>query len=454
VTPSSSESEVERKFLVPEVPDGLPGPSGVSIEQGYLAIDDDSEVRLRRAGDALTLTVKSGHGESREETEVEVDQATFDDLWPESEGRRVEKLRRRIDLDQGLVAELDIYSGDLDGTSVVEVEFASEAAARDFQPPAWFGRELTGDREWANQSLAVCGRPSKRDEFRLRAGEGPATGVCRVISARAAQAAAAVRQAGEAEDSATPVHEARKSLKKVRSGLRLLRSVIPDDERTKVNETCRGAASRLSGARDAEVKIATLNSVTGSNPPPDGAGDWLGELEEEAEGHRGELNPGSLAEVHDAIDGVRRTFLGRNPAAGPETVAGNAGRGYRRGRKAMKRAKESGEAEDFHDWRKRSKDLRYQLEILGPRLPEGFDRLRKEATDLADRLGDLHDLDVLAGDLESRDLEPEDKPALAELIGRARDRQVEDCLDLGAVVYEMKPGRLIDLIREALSDEA
>jgi len=173
--------------------------------------------------------------------------------------------------------------------------------------------------------------------------------------------------------------------------------VIPDDERTKVNETCRGAASRLSGARDAEVKIATLNSVTGSNPPPDGAGDWLGELEEEAEGHRGELNPGSLAEVHDAIDGVRRTFLGRDPAAGPETVAGNAGRGYRRGRKAMKRAKESGEAEDFHDWRKRSKDLRYQLEILGPRLPEEFDQLRKEATDLADRLGDLHDLDVLAG---------------------------------------------------------
>jgi len=73
---------------------------------------------------------------------------------------------------------------------------------------------------------------------------------------------------------------------------------------------------------------------------------------------------------------------------------------------------------------------------------------------LADRLGDLHDLDVLAGDLESRDLEPEDKPALAELIGRARDRQVEACLDLGAVVYEMKPGRLTDLIREALSDEA
>ena len=73
--PSSSKSEVERKFLALDVPDGLTGPSGVSIDQGYLAIDEESEVRLRRAGDRFTLTVKNGHGESRRETEVDLDQA-------------------------------------------------------------------------------------------------------------------------------------------------------------------------------------------------------------------------------------------------------------------------------------------------------------------------------------------------------------------------------------------
>ena len=87
----------------------------------------------------------------------------------------------------------------------VEVRIGKAAAV---QPPAWFGRELTSDREWANQSLAVRGLPSKRDEFRLRAG-GPGP-IRRVISAQAAQAAAAVRP-GRRPDSATPVHEARRA---------------------------------------------------------------------------------------------------------------------------------------------------------------------------------------------------------------------------------------------------
>ena len=155
----------------------------------------------------------------------------------------------------------------------------------------------------------------------------------------------------------------------------------------------------FSGARDAEVKIATLNSVTGSNPPPDGAGDWLGELEEEAEGPPRRAQPGSLAEVRDAIDGVKSAAF-----AWPGSAAGRDGcrerrSCYRRGRKAMKRANER-RGGRLHDWRNGRRTW-YQLEILGPRLPEGFDRLRTEATDRADRLGDLHDLDVLAGDLES-----------------------------------------------------
>ncbi|MCB0862709.1 MAG: CHAD domain-containing protein [Solirubrobacterales bacterium] len=445
--------EIERKFLVEDVPDGLSGPSGVPIEQSYLAIDEGSEVRLRRAGDSLTLTVKNGHGESRQETEVDVDQATFDELWPESEGRRVEKVRHRIDLEGGLVAELDVYSGGMEGTSVVEVEFDSEAAAREFRPRAWFGRELTGDRAWANQSLAVHGRPSRPDEFRLRAGEDPATGVCRVIAARSAQAAAAVRQAGEAEDSARSVHEARKSLKKVRSALRLLRGVIPDEERSTVNSACREAGGRLSGARDAEVKMSTLGQVTGENAEPDGAERWRGELEEEAGRHRGGLTSGSLSEVEDAIENVRRAFQGRQPAGDCEAVAGNAGRAYRRGRKAMKRARKSGEADDFHAWRKRAKDLRYQLEILGPRLPDEFDELRKRATELADKLGDLHDFDVLAEDLQGRDLDPEARSVLSVLIADARGGQIETCLQVGAETCEMKPGRFTNRVGEALSGQ-
>jgi CHAD domain-containing protein len=350
------------------------------------------------------------------------------------------------------VAELDTYSGALDGISVVEVEFESETQADGFRPPAWFGRELTGDRAWANQTLAAEGRPEKRLEFRMRPGEELAQAICRVITARASQAAAAVRRAGEAEDSARDVHEARKSLKKVRSALRLLRGVIPDDERRTTNTTCGDASASLSGARDAEVKLATLGRVTGDGPELDGGQRWRADLEAEAASRRGNLRPESLAEVAAEIDNVARSFRGRELPPSSEAIAGNVGRGYRRGRKAMKRAGKGDEPENFHVWRKRAKDLRYQLEFLEPGLPDDFRKIRKSAEELADQLGDLHDLDVLAEDLEGRGLDSSDREVLNGQIAAARDQLADSCIELGKKTYSLKPARFTNRIGEALAD--
>ncbi|MCB0868751.1 MAG: CHAD domain-containing protein [Solirubrobacterales bacterium] len=448
--PSSSKSEVERKFLVDRDLPGLPGPGGIPIEQGYLAIDEQSEVRLRRAGKYLTLTVKNGHGETRQEVEVEIGPKAFDDLWPETAGRRIRKVRRKVDLASGLVAELDIYSGNLDGTSVVEVEFESEEQALGFRPPVWFGRELTGDQAWANRSLAVAGKPGKRFEFRLRPGEEPVSGICRVIAARVSQAAVEVRKAGEADDPAGHVHEARKNLKKARSALRLLRGVITDDERQRMNSICQNASSHLSGARDAEVKLATLVEVLGERRAPDAAGPWRESLETEAKGHREDLTAEALNEVADSLETVGRAFRGRELPGNPELVAGNAGRGYRRGRKAMKSARRDENPELFHDWRKRAKDLRYQLEILETRLPDEFAEVRADAEKLADWLGDLHDFDVLADDLAEREMEASERAVLTGLISDARESQVGDCLDLGEVTYPVKPRRFTNQLAEYL----
>ena len=275
-----------------------------------------------------------------------------------------------------------------------------------------------------------------------------------MITARASQAAAEVRCAGAFEDSAGHVHEARKSLKKVRSALRLLRGVITDEERNEANRACREAAGHLSGARDAEVKLGTLEKVTVEESGLDGAEDWREELEAEAESHRGDITPEGLAEVARSIDGVVRRFRGRELSGQEEAVAGNAGRGYRRGRKAMKKAGSGDEAEAFHDWRKRAKDLRYQLEILEPELPEQFTRIRKGAEELADLLGDLHDLDVLVEDLKVRDLEPEESQLLENLIDDFRAKEIRACLDLGDEVYSVKPGKFTNRLGEALSGGA
>jgi adenylate cyclase len=149
--------EIERKFIVDALPTIGVG-SGMRIRQGYLAEDGDAEIRVRFADAAAVLTVKVGRGRRRTEVELPLTTADGEELWTHTEGRRVTKRRHRVDLDD-LTAEVDVYDGALAGLVVVEVEFDSEAAADVFSPPAWFGRELTGDPAWSNASLARHGRP-------------------------------------------------------------------------------------------------------------------------------------------------------------------------------------------------------------------------------------------------------------------------------------------------------
>jgi CYTH domain-containing protein len=152
-------TEIERKFLLSDVPATLRLARGETIRQGYLALDGDTEVRLRTGSKAPQLTIKSGHGEVRTEVELPVQGRDAEQLWELTEGRRVEKTRRRMQIGDA-EAEVDEYLGDLGGLVVVEVEFPDEQAARAFEVPRWFGRELTDERAYANRSLACDGLPS------------------------------------------------------------------------------------------------------------------------------------------------------------------------------------------------------------------------------------------------------------------------------------------------------
>jgi adenylate cyclase len=154
-------SEIERKFLLNEEPSWLHNCPAVRIEQGYLAITEDVEVRLRQQESRTLLTVKCGHGEVREEVEIALEKHGFKDLWPLTKSRRIAKTRRFVQLEGGLCAEVDVYAGKLDGLLVAEVEFDSEQQGREFRPPPWMQREITGDNRYANQSLALHGLPEK-----------------------------------------------------------------------------------------------------------------------------------------------------------------------------------------------------------------------------------------------------------------------------------------------------
>ena len=154
--------EIERKFLIKHIPDNLTGYPSEEIAQGYLPREEDGvELRVRQKGDTYYHTAKRGGGMVREEDEHEITRAEFEEYWQKTEGRRVAKTRYRIPYEQ-YVIEFDQYHGALKGLTTAEVEFPSVDEAHAFRAPAWFGREITDDRQYRNSTLAVQGLPKER----------------------------------------------------------------------------------------------------------------------------------------------------------------------------------------------------------------------------------------------------------------------------------------------------
>jgi CYTH domain-containing protein len=98
----------------------------------------------------------------RHEMEIELLEKQFVDLWPGTEGRRVEKKRFYIPEGNAII-ELDIYLGDLEGLMTAEVEFKTQLEADAFALPSWFDREITQDERYKNKNLALAGLPEKLD---------------------------------------------------------------------------------------------------------------------------------------------------------------------------------------------------------------------------------------------------------------------------------------------------
>jgi adenylate cyclase len=146
--------EIERKFLVKQLPDRLKHRRHYQIAQGYLASEPGGRhVRLRKKGKTSSLTFKVGRGAHREEREIKLSPKQFAALWPATAGRRLRKVRYDIPW-RNLLIEIDVYRGKHSGLVVAEVEFPNLASCREFKPPRWFGREVTGQKRYSNVRLA------------------------------------------------------------------------------------------------------------------------------------------------------------------------------------------------------------------------------------------------------------------------------------------------------------
>src|SRR5690625_7969793 len=87
--------EIERKYLVDNLPPEVSQAAGTKYRQGYLVIDDERAltVRLRREGDVYRLAIKKGRGEGGTEVEVPMSAWQFDARWNEGGAISLEKRR-------------------------------------------------------------------------------------------------------------------------------------------------------------------------------------------------------------------------------------------------------------------------------------------------------------------------------------------------------------------------
>ena len=144
--------EIERKFLITELPENLTQYNCRRIEQGYLCTAP--VVRIRRQDEEYYLTYKAKGMMVREEYNLPLTAEAYAHLREKTDGNLISKQRYLIPLNETLTAELDIFDAPFAPLMLAEVEFSSEEEANSFVPPAWFGEDVTFSGKYHNSYLS------------------------------------------------------------------------------------------------------------------------------------------------------------------------------------------------------------------------------------------------------------------------------------------------------------
>lgn len=144
--------EMERKFLVADekILDGL---EGTEYKQAYISTTGQAVVRVRIAGDSGYITLKSNSdGIKRLEYEYEIPKHHAVEMIENlCDGSVVEKIRYSVRY-EGHEWTIDKFVKDNLGLVVAEIELLREDET--FLLPYWLGKEVTGQDEYYNVSLA------------------------------------------------------------------------------------------------------------------------------------------------------------------------------------------------------------------------------------------------------------------------------------------------------------
>ena len=152
--------EIERKYLIKELPENIDKYDSNHIVQGY--ISTDPAVRIRKKDNRHILTIKSSGLLARHEYERDIPYEDFLELSEMVKGNLIKKRRYKIPYGSFLI-ELDVFEELFEGLIFAEVEFLDIEQAKNFEAPGYFFKEVTEDPKYQNASLSAMNTDDIKD---------------------------------------------------------------------------------------------------------------------------------------------------------------------------------------------------------------------------------------------------------------------------------------------------
>ncbi len=287
----------------------------------------------------------------------------------------------------------------------------------------------------------------------LKRSELPGAGVHRVVGGLIGQAL------GEEGDGEGPehVHGLRTTIKRLRAYLQLVRSNLEEGYYFARNAALRESAQGLAHFRDRAVILQTADELLGGAKKPElrvalaemreflnrtlpeaGAAETIGRAAQEAEA--------TLVAMGASFEGQALE------ASGWKLLQGGLRRTYRKARRLMRRWRESGRIEDAHEWRKFSKYLMFQIQLVEKAWPDHLRKVRRRLGRLETYLGKANDLDMLEEAFLAMapecDMDTDACREVRNAIARRRRFLIRQAGKLGDKVFDGQPKDFVDAIRK------
>ncbi len=242
------------------------------------------------------------------------------------------------------------------------------------------------------------------------------------------------------------VHEARKAIKKARADARLIRKGDKACSKA-INDAGRQASHALGPARDADSLIEIAHAEALRTRDADAAAELRAMAHEALDEARGHDREAAADEARAWLDRMEARTARIEIDAPDKAMAKGLARNWKRACKRLEDAEDDPDREAMHELRKRAKDWRYDVVSLKRVWPGGVKRKKSKIKRLTKLLGDLHDIDRIAGLLEDRsgDAAKEARKAVC----RRREALCEEALNLAGKVFDVKPSKARDTLKDA-----